>query len=98
MKMSGGPASLNLKIALLFIAILIAGGTLFYTQNLIEKLQNKERQIVQLYAKGIEYAANTTGSNTDITFLFENILKPIDFPLINSGPNNQISIEDLKEQ
>ncbi len=94
MKMSGGPASLNLKIALLFIAILIAGGTLFYTQSLIEKLQNKERQIVQLYAKGIEYAANTTGTNTDITFLFENILKPIDFPLINSGPKNQISIED----
>ena len=59
MKMSGGPASLNIKIILIMIAVLIAGGTFFYTQNLIRKLQEKERQIVQLYAKGIEHIAIT---------------------------------------
>ncbi len=92
MKMSGGPASLNFKIALLLIAIIIAGGTLIYTQSVVQKLQEKERQIVELYAKGIEYVANTSGTDADITFLFENILKPIDFPLINSGPNDSVSI------
>jgi len=100
MKMSGGPATINIKIILLLIAILIATGTLFYTQNLVEKLQNKERQIAQLYAKGIEYVANSSGSNTDITFLFENILKPIDFPLISSSPNNRVQISnkaDIKD-
>ena len=100
MKMSGGPTTINIKIILLFIAILIAGGTLFYTQNIVQKLQEKERQIVQLYAKGIEYVANTSGNDVDITFLFENILKPIDFPLINSGPDNKIHIankEDIKD-
>ncbi len=100
MKMSGGPASLNIKITLLVIAVLIAGGTLIYTQSLVQKLQEKERQIVELYAKGIEYVANSTGTDADITFLFENILKPIDFPLINSGPNDKINIDskyDIKD-
>ncbi len=97
MKMSGGPATINIKIVLLFIAILIAAGTLFYTQNLVEKLQEKERQIVQLYARGIEYVANTSGNDEDITFLFENILKPIDFPLISSSPDNKIHIGNNKD-
>ena len=97
MKMSGGPTTINIKIILLCIAILIAAGTLFYTQNLVEKLQEKERQIVQLYARGIEYVANTSGTDEDITFLFENILKPIDFPLISSGPDNKIQVENKKD-
>lgn len=94
MKMKGGPASLNMKIALLVIAILIAGGTLFYTQNLVTQLQKNERQIAVLYAKGIEYVANTSSPETDITFLFENILKPIDFPLINTDSKDRVVITD----
>ncbi|RPI75985.1 MAG: sensor histidine kinase [Ignavibacteriales bacterium] len=95
MKMSGGPASLNIKIMLLLIAILIAIATLYYTQNLVKKLQEKERQIVELYADGIEYVANTSSPDVDITFLFDNIIKPIDFPLILTGPANEFNLEDL---
>jgi signal transduction histidine kinase len=91
MKMTGGPASVKLKILLMFIAILIAFGTLYYTQSLVEKLQEKERQIVELYAKGIEYIANTTNPDVDITFLFDNIIKPMDFPLILSDAENNVS-------
>ena len=90
--MSGGPASVNLKIILLFIALLIAAGTLIYTQNLVEKLQKKEREIVELYAKGIEYVANSTNPNEDITFLFDNIIKPIDFPLILTDAEDKVNI------
>ena len=97
MKMSGGPASLNIKIALLIVAIFIAGGTLFYTQNLVNKLQTTERKIVQLYAKGLEYLANTSRPDVDITFLFENILKPIDFPLINTGPDNKVKFDNKND-
>ena len=81
MKMSGGPASVNYKISLLLIAMLIASATLFYTKNLVSKLQNTERQIVLLYARGIEYVANSS-TNNHISFLFDNIIKPINFPLI----------------
>jgi hypothetical protein len=94
MKMSGGPASVNFKVFLLIVAILIAAGTLFYTQNLVNKLQEKEKQIVQLYARGIEYVANTTDSGADLTFLFENIIKPIDFPLIITDAGNTINLNN----
>ena len=92
MKMSGGPASINLKILLLVIALLIAAGTLYYTQNLVNKLQEKEREIVELYAKGIEYVANSSNPNEDITFLFDNIIKPIDFPLVLSDADDNVNI------
>ena len=92
MKMAGGPASLNFKIFLIVIAIVIAGGTLFYTQNLVQQLQEKERQIAQLYAKGIEQVANASETDADLTFLFDNIIKPIDFPLILTDANNDVNI------
>lgn len=97
MKMSGGPASLNIKISLLVIAVLIAGGTLIYTQNLVQKLQEKERQIVELYAKGIEYLANTSSPDVDITFLFDNIIKPIDFPMILTDPNDKVNLKSKSD-
>ena len=91
--MSGGPASVNLKIILLLIALIIAVGTLYYTQALVSKLQQREREIVKLYAKGLEYLANSTSTDTDLTFLFDNIIKPIDFPVILTDSENNISIE-----
>jgi len=92
MKMSGGPASVNVKIFLLFIALLIAVGTLYYTQTLVTKLQNKEREMVKLYAKGLEYIANTTSTDVDLTFLFDNIIKPIDFPVILTDRNDNVNL------
>jgi signal transduction histidine kinase len=93
MKMSGGPASVNFKIFLLVVAVLIAGGTLYYTQNLVKQLQKKERQIVHLYAQGIEYVANTSDPDVDITFLFDNIIKPIDFPLILTDADDKVNLD-----
>lgn len=92
--MSGGPASVNLKIFLIVFALIIAFGTLYYTNQLVVKLQEKERQIVELYAKGIEYIANTDNPDADITFLFDNIIKPIDFPLILTDKNDKINLDN----
>jgi len=94
--MSGGPASVNFKILLLLIALVIAGGTLFYTQNLVKKLQERERSIVELYASGFEYIGKSDNVDADYTFLFENIIKPIDFPLIISDANNKINPERVE--
>ena len=91
MKMSGGPASINIKILLVIIALVIAVGTLIYTQNLVTQLQRKQKEIVELYAKGIEYLANSSNPNEDITFLFDNIIKPIDFPLILSDAADNVN-------
>lgn len=94
--MSIGLTSLKLKITLVFIAIIIASGTLFYTQNLVSKLQQKERDIVELYAKGIRYLANSTAPNADITFLFDNLIKPIDFPIILTDAKDNVNLNSTE--
>jgi hypothetical protein len=95
MKMTGGPASVNIKLALLAIAIIIAAGTLIYTQNLVKDLHRKERQIVELYAKSLEYIADSDIPNADFTFIFENIIKRIDFPLILTDANDKVKLDGM---
>ncbi len=97
MKMSGGPASINLKLFLLVIALSIAAGTLYYTQTLVQKLHQRERNIVELYAKGFEYIANSDSPDADLTFLFDNIIKPIDFPIILTDKDNNFDPESNTE-
>ncbi len=90
MKISGGLSSLNLKLALVIVGAAISFGTLYYTQNLVEKLQQREKEIVQLYANSLEFVANTETSNSDLTFIFQNIIQRIDFPLILTDSKDQI--------
>lgn len=94
MKLSGGPASVNFKFFLLLMALIIAFGTLYYTDQLVKKLQKKEKEIVELYAKGIEYVANSNNPDADITFLFENIIQPIDFPMILTDSEDNPNLAD----
>ncbi|MDP4172350.1 MAG: HAMP domain-containing sensor histidine kinase [Bacteroidota bacterium] len=93
MKMTGGPATRNLKIILLVAALIIAAGTLYYTRGLVEKLQKREKQIAELYAKGMEYIANPEDNSTNLTFIFENMIKPIDFPLILTGSDDSFDLK-----
>lgn len=97
MKIRSGPAAMNLKLILIIIGVTIALATLYYTQNLVGKLQERERQIVQLYANSLEYATNSNDISSDFTFIFENIIRRIDFPMIvTDGENNIISSEEGK--
>lgn len=80
-KMNGGPASMYLKLILLVIASFIAAGTLIYTQQLVNDLQERERQIVKLYASSLESVARDASSGVDFTFQLD-IIKRINFPLI----------------
>jgi len=90
MKMSGGPASMNIKLTLIIIGAAIAFGTLYYTQNLVGRLQEREKEIVQLYASSLEFVANAETLNSDFTFIFQNIIQRIDFPMILTEQNDQI--------
>ncbi len=94
MKMSGGPASVYLKTILIVLALGIAGGTLFYTNWLVERLQQKDKQIVELYANGLQYVVNTEDNSANLTFIFENVIKPIDFPLILTGMDDKIDLNN----
>ncbi|MDP3583381.1 MAG: HAMP domain-containing sensor histidine kinase [Ignavibacteria bacterium] len=90
MKYSSGPRSLNLKLTLLVIGAVIAFATVYYTQNLVGKLQQREKEIVQLYASGLEFAADPETNNSDLSFIFNNIISRIDFPLILTDNKNQV--------
>lgn len=68
-----------------------------YSEQVAEHLQEKERQIVQLFAKGLEYIANSTTESSDLTFLFDNIIKPIDFPLILTDSDGNINLKNKSD-
>jgi hypothetical protein len=93
--MFGGSTSLKLKLTLLVLAALIVAGTFYYTNDIVQSLQNRERQVVELFANGLEYIANNDASNQDYTFIFENIVKPIDFPMILTDANDNPNVDGI---
>ncbi len=80
-KMSGGPASLYLKLGLLAIGLIIGFGTYFYTQLIVQSLQEREDELAQLYASSFEFIADPMATSADYTFRLD-IIRKIDFPLI----------------
>lgn len=74
------PSSLIIKLLLFFLALLIAASTLIYTNHLVNKLQEREKKLVELYASHIEYLVNSE-EIPDYSFQLE-IVQQIDFPLI----------------
>ncbi|MFN4111948.1 MAG: sensor histidine kinase [Ignavibacteria bacterium] len=83
-----------IKFILLSIALLIAAATLIYTNNVVKQLQEREKRIATLFAKGLEYVANSNEPEKDYTFIFENIIQEIDFPLILTDPENRFNPDD----
>lgn len=91
-----------IKFVLLAIALIIAVATLYYTDNVVKQLQEREKRIATLFAKGLEYVANSNEPEKDYTFIFENIIQEIDFPLIltdpddNFDPDNHTQIRNIE--
>jgi K+-sensing histidine kinase KdpD len=78
----------NIKIFLVLVAFGIVIGLLFYTQKVVEQLQAKEREVADLYAKSLEYIANEKTVAGDYSFIFNEIIRAIDFPIILTDPSN----------
>jgi signal transduction histidine kinase len=91
MKISTITSALNLKLILIVIGSAIALGTLFYTQSIVSKLQEREKEIVQLYASSLEFVASSENITNDFTFIFQNIIQRIDFPLILTDAQNKLT-------
>jgi len=74
---------------LLFIAAsLIILGLLVYTQKVVNELRRDSRQIVEFYAQLYARAASTESSE-DLQFLFDEIIKRTDFPIISTDPDRK---------
>ena len=78
----GSPQSGKYKITLLIFAFAIVGGTLWYTHSIVQRLENKQKQIADLYARSLEYLANAPSMGGDYSFVFDEIIRAIDFPII----------------
>ncbi len=84
------PSGANIKIGLVAAAIAMVLGILWYTQGIVERLQESERHVVAVFAKTIEYNTSASDSHVgDYTFFLTNILSVIDFPMIQSSSTNE---------
>ncbi|GAB3950203.1 HAMP domain-containing sensor histidine kinase [Spirosoma harenae] len=86
-----------LKIIMAVNLLLVGTGSLLYTRRLILKLEDREKQYVQLYVKAIEYLYSSSRPNIDngdITFVTSEILQANKaIPVIYLNHNNQIAGE-----
>jgi len=85
------PQTGKIKVALFVAALGIVIPILLYTHSLVEQLQAKQRETAALYARSLEYIANSPAAGTDYTFIFDEIIGSIDFPVIlTDGTDQQI--------
>ena len=83
------PGSANIKLSLLVAAVVIVLGTLVYTERLVTQLLQKEREVANLFARSLEFLANSPGEQTDYSFIFDELVRQIDFPKILTEANNE---------
>jgi signal transduction histidine kinase len=62
------------KVLVFFLALVIIGGSILYTDDLVTRLEEREQQQIQLYAQIVQFVL-TSDNNQDINFLFEKIKK-----------------------
>ena len=73
----------NIKAGIFLIGIFLVIALLSYTRYLSSELREDNREVVKLYAEIIA-ATVKDDSNTNINFIFENIIKKVRFPIIQS--------------
>lgn len=78
----------NFKIALLACASIFVLAMLFYSQRITNQLLVRERQVVDLYAKSYEYITSERSVSGDFSFLFDEVIRTIDFPVILTSSSN----------
>lgn len=83
MKRNPYRATTGFKGALIVVAVLIIILLLFYVQHVVDRLRGYSTDIVKVYAHLVADAASGD-SNVEYTFIFDQIIKKIDFPIVNS--------------
>jgi len=77
----------NIKAGLFILGIILISGLLMYSQSVVDRLRANNKEVVQLYA---EIIASTVESESDenLSFIFDKIIKRVQFPLIYSDVNH----------
>ncbi len=78
------PQSSELKVVLLIFAFIIVAGTLWYTHSIVRDLEANQKHIASLFAKSFEYIGSNKTQTGDYSFVLEEVINNIDFPMILS--------------
>jgi len=73
----------NIKGFIFLVGVFLVIGLFSYTGFLSRELREDNREVVKLYAEIIAGAVNDD-SNSNIDFIFENIIKKVKFPIIQT--------------
>ena len=89
----------NIKVIILVIAMIIGLASLFYTNFLVRKLEDREKKIIDLYAKALEYVANA-GLEENINFITTEIVEvnnsiPVILTDENGEPTNSSNSRNI---
>ncbi|MFQ6605866.1 MAG: ATP-binding protein [Fidelibacterota bacterium] len=76
----------NIKAGLFLLAILLVTALLLFSQKIVHDLRQDHREIVRLYSELIASASQESDENLD--FIFEKVIKNIQFPVIQSDADN----------
>ncbi len=88
------------KIIILFVLLLVAGLSIYYTDKIVTKLEEREEQMIKFYAEGLKYTLTQDldqDVNSLMTLMLENY-KKTSFPAIHktaSGELNPINFEEV---
>ncbi len=80
----------RIKILLLGLAFVIVAGILFYTYDIVGRLHDREQQVAGMYARSLEYIANAKAGEGDYSFVFNEVVNAIDFPMIETDPASAV--------
>jgi two-component sensor histidine kinase len=78
----------NIKSGLFILGIVFVILLLGYTQVLVNELRKDNREVVRLYASFIANIVQDE-NETNLNFIFENIIKKVKFPLIQTDTNDK---------
>lgn len=74
----------NIKGFIFLVGVFLVIGIFSYTSYLSRELREDNREVVNLYAEIIAETVNDD-TNSNIDFIFENIIKKVKFPIIQSN-------------
>jgi signal transduction histidine kinase len=82
------PMGSTFRIFLLVAASVLVLAMLLFSKRVTDELLVKQQEMVGLYARSLEYIASAQSESNDFTFVFNEVIRTIDFPIILTDNQN----------
>ncbi|MEA5258272.1 ATP-binding protein [Arcicella aquatica] len=86
------------KVAFLGFCLIVGIFSLYFTDKIVSKLEEREKQQIELYAESLKYAM-TSDPNQDVNFFFEKIKKSNEnntIPIIHKDGNGYLTARNIE--